>query len=76
MRTQWRAGPFPDTAHFTLSCQSIAVGSNGNWMPVLEADVGVGEIHEQRFGLDAILANRAVCRAFTFEGRVAITIPD
>lgn len=43
-------------------------------MPVLESDVCVGEIHEQRLGLDAIVADRAFCRAFTFESRVAITI--
>lgn len=74
MRTQRRAGPFPYTTHFTLSCQFVPVRGNGNWVPVLKTDIGVGEVHEDGLGFGSVTEDRRVSRTFTFEDfRVAIT---
>lgn len=46
VRHQWRAGPFPDTSHTTLSGKSVAALGDWDGVPVLEPNVAVVEVTE------------------------------
>lgn len=44
MLTERRAGPFPNSAHISLTCKFIASSSNRGWMPILESYIGTFEV--------------------------------
>lgn len=44
---KWRTGPFPDTTHISLTSKFVTMCSNGNWVPMLETNIGVFEIGEE-----------------------------
>lgn len=48
MAPEGRTGPLPHAAHLTLAGEGVAALGDGEGVPVAEADVGVGEVDEQR----------------------------
>lgn len=48
---QCSASPFPYSTHLCLPPKIVAIGSNGNWMPILEAYVGSAKVGEKLLGV-------------------------
>lgn len=47
MPSKGRAGPLPDATELALSRETTAIGRHGDGMPMLEANIGAVEVHEE-----------------------------
>lgn len=59
---QRRAGPLPYSAQLALASEFVTIGSHGDRMPVLEADIGSRQVDKQ-----FVLATRLVSVAIEQE---------
>ena len=57
--TEYGAGPLPDTAHLSLSGETVAVAGDCHGMPMLEPNIGPVEISEQLRRLGAAIRDLA-----------------
>lgn len=58
------ARPLPDAAHLGLAGEDVAAGRHRHGVPVLEADVGAGEVEEQLRGAGLRGCGRGGWRGF------------